>query len=145
MLTAPHWLKNAIFYGDPLFPLLRRWLPAHPWSAAAEAPYESWFLLRRPPWSLSGVLEMAKTLVTFSFVPHDFPQYHGERPISGSLFTLCTPLLVFVRNRRLDWLFGGRLPGDRGVVLDSRIRPLFTGALALDGGGNRVGVDLGLA
>jgi hypothetical protein len=107
VLTAPHWLKNALFYGDPMFPLWRHWFQAHPWSDAAEAPYEIWFALRRPPWSWLGVVEMAKTLVTFSFVPHDFPQYHGERPIFGSLFTLLTPLLVFFGGRRLYWLFGG--------------------------------------
>jgi len=112
VLTAPHWLKNALFYGDPLYPLLRRWLPAHPWSAAAEAPYATWFTLRHPPLSLSGVLEMAKTLVTFSFVPHDFPQYHGEVPVFGSLFTLCTPLLPFVgRRKRLYLLFGAAYLG----------------------------------
>jgi hypothetical protein len=111
-LTSPHWLKNALFYGDPLFPALRRWLPSHPWSAAAEAPYAIFFYLRRPPFSIGSVVEMVKTLVTFSFVPHDFPQYHGEMPVFGSLFTLCTPMLVlFGRQRRLPWLFAGAYMG----------------------------------
>jgi hypothetical protein len=111
-LTAPHWLKNALFYGDPLFPLLRRWLPARPWSEAADAPYAAWFALWSPAFSLASVLEMAKTLVTFSFVPHDFPQYHGDVPVFGSLFTLFTPLLLFVqRRRRLGWLFAGSYLG----------------------------------
>jgi len=108
VLTAPHWLKNMIYYGDPLFPALRRWLPSHLWSLAAEAPYESDFLLFRPRVTVSSIVEMAKTLVTFSFVPHDFPQYHGDLPVFGSLFTLTTPLLLLLGRRpRLYWLFGG--------------------------------------
>lgn len=110
-VAAPYWLKNVIFYGDPLFPLLRRSLPAHPWSAAAEAPYATWFTLRTPSLSLSAVLDAAKTLATFSFVPHDFAEYHGERPVFGSLFTLLTPILLFWRRRRLDWLFAGAYLG----------------------------------
>jgi hypothetical protein len=107
-LTAPHWLRNLVYYGDPLFPALRRWLPSRPWSPAANAPYESGFLLFRPPLTVSGLVEMAKTLFTFSFVVHDFPQYHGDLPVFGSLFTLFTPLLLFLRRRPLLlWLFGG--------------------------------------
>jgi hypothetical protein len=108
LLTAPHWLKNAAFYGDPLFPALRRWLPAQPWSQAAEAPHQLWFTLHHPPPSFGALLEMLRTLVTFSFEPHDFPQYHGALPVFGSLFTLCTPpLLLLGRRRRLHWLFAG--------------------------------------
>ena len=112
VLTAPHWLKNAVFYGDPLFPLLRSWLPSHPWAEAAEAPYATWFTLRSPAPSLASSFEMVKTLITFSFVPHDFPQYHGDIPVFGSLFTVLTPLVfIFRKARRLMWLFAGAYLG----------------------------------
>jgi hypothetical protein len=112
LFTAPHWLKNLLFYGDPLFPLLRRWLPSQPWTSSAEAPYAVWFNLNRPPFGWAGVSEMWRTLVSFSFSPHDYPQYHQDVPVFGSLFTLCTPLLLFLRRkRRLDWLFGGAYLG----------------------------------
>jgi hypothetical protein len=112
VLTAPHWLKNWLAYGDPLFPLLRGVLPAHPWTPAAEAPYATWFHLHRPPLDVHGLWEMTKTLVTFSFVPHDFSVYHGDIPVFGSLFTLCTPLLAFLGRRpRLFWLFAGTYLG----------------------------------
>jgi hypothetical protein len=104
--TAPHWLKNAVYYGDPLYPLLRAWLPAHPWSAAAEAPYAKWFALRHPPFGVAGLVEMCRTLVTFSFSPHDFPQYHGDVPVFGSLFTLLTPALLLL-GRRPRWRLRG--------------------------------------
>jgi hypothetical protein len=112
VLTAPHWLKNAIYHSDPLFPLLRRFLPSRPWSEAAEAPLAGWYYLARLPFDPSGLVQMAKTLVTFSFVPHDFPQYHGKIPVFGSLFTLLTPTLVLVpRRARLGWLFAGSYLG----------------------------------
>lgn len=112
LFTAPHWLKNLLFYGDPLFPLLRHWFPSQPWTPSAEAPFAAWFSLNRPPLGWAGLGEMLRTLVTFSFSPHDYPQYHRDVPVFGSLFTLCTPLLLLLaRNRRLDWVFAGTYLG----------------------------------
>jgi hypothetical protein len=111
-MTTPHWLKNAFYYGDPLFPVLRDWLPVQPWQEAAEAPYATWFSMHRPPFGTGSVLEMLKTLATFSFVPHDFPQFHGDVPVFGSLFTLATPIVFFLgRRSRLHWLFLGAYLG----------------------------------
>ena len=104
-LTSPHWLKNWAFYGDPVFPVLRHWLPAHPWAAAAEAPHRTWFTLKAPPANLSGIVDMVKTFATFSFVPHDFPQYHRDVPVFGSLFTLTTPFLFVIRKQRVTLVF----------------------------------------
>jgi hypothetical protein len=115
VLTAPHWLKNAVFYGDPLFPSLRQWLPAHPWHVAAEAPHPTWFSLHHPPLGAKSVLETLTTLATFSFLPHDFPQFHGDVPVFGFLFTLVTPLaFLFPRRPRLTWLFVGTYLGVAG-------------------------------
>jgi hypothetical protein len=111
-LTAPHWLKNALFYDDPLFPALHALLPSAPWSKAAELPYSRWYALHHPPLGLSTLFAMVQTLVTFSFAPHDFPQFHRDLPVFGSLFTLCTPLVLFVNERRrLRWLMLGSYLG----------------------------------
>ncbi len=108
VLSAPTWLRNALFYADPAFPLLRGVLPSSPWRSAAELPYAFEYPLIRPALSWSGIGDMLQTLVTFSFLPHDFPQYHGRIPVFGSLFTLATPLLLLLRReRRLLVLFGG--------------------------------------
>jgi hypothetical protein len=112
VLTAPHWLKNAVFYGDPLFPMLRRWLPTAFWSPAAETPYRAWFSLLRPSFSWAAILELSKTLAAFSFVPHDFKSFHGDVPVFGSLFTLVTPLLLLLRRPpRLVWVFAAAYAG----------------------------------
>jgi hypothetical protein len=112
LVSAPHWLKNLLFYGDPLFPALRHILPGATWSAAAEAPYRAWYALRAPVLGAEGALEMLKALATFAFVPHDFASYHGAIPVFGFLFTLLTPLLLLLRGaRRVLWLFAAAYAG----------------------------------
>jgi hypothetical protein len=113
--TSAHWLKNIVFYGDPLYPLLHSVMPSHPFHEGAAE------LLKReyphPLFSTHGPLslrlrEALKAVFTHSFVANDFPQFHGARPVFGSLFTLLLPVLVFARApRRLWWLAGGTLIG----------------------------------
>lgn len=102
LLTAPHWGKNWVFYGDPVYPLLRGHLSAHPWSAEAARQFESlqtaaW----RAPRTMEGLKESIKVLGTFSFVPHDWPSMHGTTPVFGSLFTVTVVLLPLVWRARI--------------------------------------------
>src|SRR5262249_21113051 len=48
VLTAPHWLKNWIWYGDPAYPWLRKYLAVHPWSEDAGARLAAAEALRQP-------------------------------------------------------------------------------------------------
>ena len=105
-VSSSHWLKNWIFYGDPLYPLLHNYLPARPFHEGAGP------LLDREYWNarfvLTGtfgqkVLQTLAAVPTFSFVPHDWG-FHGDRPVFGSLFTLLIPVLAFFRARRRLWL-----------------------------------------
>jgi len=108
VLTSPFWLRNAIFYSDPLFPAFRHYLPSHPWALAEGAAYQVDYALYHPVLSGASVLECLKTLATFSFVPHDFPAFHGAVPVFGSLFTVLTPLALLVTKRtRLRLLLVG--------------------------------------
>ncbi|HEY0706359.1 MAG TPA: hypothetical protein VGG33_06160, partial [Polyangia bacterium] len=105
--SSPHWLKNLVFYGDPLYPLLHKHFAAHPFHArAAEILDKSYF---PPQFALTGtplqkVLRTAAALFNFSFVPHDWHGFHEDRPVFGSLFTLLLPALLFVRAPRRLWL-----------------------------------------
>lgn len=106
--STPHWLKNLVFYGDPLYPLLHRHFPTHPFHEGAASLLEQEYFhpLFTPtgPWR-ERILQALKAVATFSFVPHDFDSFHGKRPIFGPLFTLSVPLLLFLRPpRRLWWL-----------------------------------------
>ncbi|MBN2577273.1 MAG: glycosyltransferase family 39 protein [Deltaproteobacteria bacterium] len=106
MITAPHWLKNLVYYHDPMYPVLYRYFPSRPFHRGADK------LLKNIFWSqqfmLHGsfqerVVSTVKALVTFSFVPNGWA-FHGKRPLFGSLFTLIIPLLAFLRASLRTWL-----------------------------------------
>ncbi|HEX7506855.1 MAG TPA: hypothetical protein VF550_08785 [Polyangia bacterium] len=109
-LSSSHWLKNWIFYGDPFYPLLHKYLAARPFHEGAGP------LLDREYWNarfaLTGtfwqnVLQTIAAVPNFSFVAHDW-DFHGDRPVFGSLFTLLVPVLAFFRARwRLWWMIAG--------------------------------------
>jgi hypothetical protein len=98
--TAPFWLKNLIWYGDPLYPKFSNLLHARPATPDYRVPFENWFYApgyRAPP-GWQGVREGLMAMATFSFVPHDWSTFHGDAPLFGSLFTLllaCVPFLGF--------------------------------------------------
>jgi hypothetical protein len=105
-VSSSHWLKNWIFYGDPLYPLLHKYLAARPFHEGAGP------LLDREYWNarfvLTGtfwqrVLQTLAAIPTFSFIPHNWG-FHGDRPVFGSLFTLLIPVLAFFRARQRLWL-----------------------------------------
>ena len=107
ILTASHWLKNWIWYGDPVYPYLHQYLKLHPWSADASQQFEHFYLVTQlwPPKgdTTAKLLETSKALFTFSFVPHDFEGFHHDFPTFGSLFTLTLLPLVFMRGARRIW------------------------------------------
>jgi hypothetical protein len=104
--TTFYWLKNWIWYGDPLYPSLHKYLHLHPWTRDANDLFV-WgykdFQFWRPPRSLHGMLEALKVLFTFSFVPHDYVSFHDHVPVFGSLFTLLLVTLPFFKRTRRIW------------------------------------------
>ncbi|MEO8185370.1 MAG: hypothetical protein ABI895_41710, partial [Deltaproteobacteria bacterium] len=111
LLTAPHWLKNFLWYGDPVYPMLFKHLQVRPWSADAEF----WFLdmvaaARPSPFTPQGILAGVKAAFTFAFLPNDWAVLHRDWPVFGFLFTLTLPCLLFLRGaRRIWWLYAGGL------------------------------------
>jgi hypothetical protein len=110
-ITAPHWLKNWLWYGDPAYPLLRAYLPVHPWTPETTWKLATHQALNRPgALTAAGVWAALKATVTFSFIPNDWAQLHRNVPVFGSLFTLTLPCLLFVRQaRRLWWVYAGSM------------------------------------
>ncbi len=103
---SPHWAKNWLFYGDPFYPLLHRWLPSHPFPPGAAALMEE--VLMTPQFRFTGtphqkLLDLLQIPFSFSFTTHDW-DFHGQRPIFGSLFTCLLVALPFVRARLRLWL-----------------------------------------
>jgi hypothetical protein len=104
--TAPHWLANVIWYGNPVYPMLAKYFPSHPWAAGWKGPTMD------TGWTPEGPLaarlqETVKAVFTFSFVPHDWSPFHRDVPVFGFLFTLSLLLLPFVRAGRRVWLLNG--------------------------------------
>jgi hypothetical protein len=101
--TAPHWLKNFVFYGDPLYPILHRHTTPRPWHQDASYLAEVYmtkvgtFPAER---SLAGFLDTLHALFDFSFKAYEFYEYHRDVPYFGSLFTIASLALPFVRPTR---------------------------------------------
>lgn len=107
VLTAPHWLKNWVLYGNPVYPLASKYFSPRPWFDGAEyvikygyTEYYMW----RPERSWDGVVETLKVLWTWSFEPNDWARLHGDRPVIGSLFTLLLLVLPFLRGAKRVWV-----------------------------------------
>ena len=107
LLTTPHWLKNWLWHGDPLYPILYRHLNVHPWTTDAAYQFEKLKesgLWRAKGTGLERLESLLKTLWSFSFEPHDWPEFHGAVPVFGSLFTLTIVALPFLRGVRRVWV-----------------------------------------
>jgi hypothetical protein len=107
LLIAPHWAKNWIWYGDPLFPALHEYLTPRPWHEDMPAIVErAWSsLVRRPKGTFAEQLK--ETLIAgfnFSFRSFATGRFHGKWPYFGSLFTLSLFWLPFVRGAKRTWV-----------------------------------------
>jgi hypothetical protein len=106
VLTAPHWAKNWIWYGDPLFPALHHHLTPRPWTEDMHSVVDNaWsYLTRRPQ---GGFFEQMKQTFEagwlFSFRSYTNGRFHGNWPYFGSLFTLSLLWLPFVRGAKRTW------------------------------------------
>lgn len=110
LVSSPHWLKNWIAYGDPLYPNLYRWLPAHPFFHGAAEWLPRGYWLNGANRSLSWARKLrglGRALVGFSFSPHGWAATPVGRPLFGSLFTLLLPLLFWARPRWRVLLIAG--------------------------------------
>jgi hypothetical protein len=116
LATAPHWLKNVVYYGDPLYPILNKYLPGRPFNPDVQAQIDALSKVARPGSLTSdGLLEAFKAMFTFSFVPNDWHIFHRDVPIFGSLFTLTLPCLFFLHRPR--WLWAAYLGPMAGVFV----------------------------
>jgi len=106
-VSIPFWLKNFVFYGNPVYPSLGRFFPSEPWSEAAAYKFK-WSYQEGQMWApsrdLDGLLETFRALFTFSFIPNDWPRFHRDVPVFGSLYTLFLPLLLLLKGTKRLWL-----------------------------------------
>jgi len=116
LATSPHWLKNFVYYGDPLYPILNKFFPGRPFTPDTQTQIDALSTLARPgALTPGGLLDAAKAMFTFSFVPNDWHVFHRDVPVFGSLFTLTLPCLLFLR--RPKWLWAAYLGPMAGVFV----------------------------
>ncbi|HEY5956409.1 MAG TPA: hypothetical protein VIV60_07655, partial [Polyangiaceae bacterium] len=103
-VTSTHWLKNLVFYHDPLYPLMHDVMPSRPFHAGAaqllnRIYWDHYYLPEGKGWG--RVRNVLTTIVMFPFV-HDGKLGLATplRPVHGMLFTLLVPTIPFVRKRR---------------------------------------------
>ncbi len=99
VVTAPHWLKNWIWYKNPVYPLAHGLFGGTPWTPDTSYVFD---VGRATTWAPRGdlgsrLLETCKSIFTFSFIPHDWPDFHGSWPVFGFLFTLLLLCLPFLK------------------------------------------------
>lgn len=108
LLWSPHWLKNLLWYGDPLYPLLSDHLSLRPWDAQAASYFrifQEWAVLR-PSQDLAGVIESVWAGLTLGFRVHEYG-FHGDVPTFGFLFATTLFCLPFVRVSPRAWVAYG--------------------------------------
>jgi hypothetical protein len=109
--TAPHWLANVAWHCNPVYPQLVHLFPSRPlvpgWPGTTlDHQFE---LTGTVPDKLR---EAAGAAFTFSFVPHDWWNFHRDVPVFGFLFTLTLPVLLLARGAgRARVLAAGTLLG----------------------------------
>ncbi len=117
LVSSPHFIKNWVFYRDPLYPFAQNFFK----HATPSPPHAAWdlkWLLEDPRWVPHGDLwhrlrTSFEILGTFSFKPHY--SFTRNWPSVGGLFTFSLPLLLFVRRPRWRlWL--GALAAAGGVL-----------------------------
>jgi hypothetical protein len=97
--TTPHWLANVVWYGNPVYPMLRDFFPSRPLVPGWPGMYLD------HQFELTGtftekVREAAGATFSFAFVPHDWGGFHGDLPVFGFLFTLTLPVLLLDRRAK---------------------------------------------
>ncbi|HEX5098020.1 MAG TPA: hypothetical protein VFV94_00900 [Polyangiaceae bacterium] len=98
LVTAPVWLRNLVWFRDPLYPFLHEHFPSRPWNPDAPGPIAAMqTLMQGQSLASNDFLEALKATLTFSFIPNDWFVFHRDVPIFGSLFTLTLPCLLFVK------------------------------------------------
>ncbi len=104
LVLLPLFLKNLLFYKNPVYPFLQEvftasW-PSFPGSATLAASHLADVGLRAPGTLAERIVSSLKLMLTYSIEPQF--SFAGKLPLSGSLFALSIPIVLFqARNRRL--------------------------------------------
>lgn len=99
LVSSPHWLLNAVWHRNPIYPHLGSVFPSTPMVQGIDP------TVAEKAWLPKGTTaeKLRETLVAtvrFGFESHDWSTFHQDRPVFGSLFLVGLGLLPFVARRR---------------------------------------------
>lgn len=100
IVSAPHFVKNIIFYHNPVYPFSQGLFPSTPTHEKSkffmDYAYANYPYLPKGQ-GLEKIWNAVKLFFTFSFVPHySFTKHYVSM---GSLFTLLLPTILLVRGK----------------------------------------------
>jgi len=104
LVSSPHFVKNALFYSNPIYPLAQNIFQSDPSHEKSAFFFEHLYPARR--WlpegeGLDRVWGSLKVFLMFSF--ESFYQASRKMPTTGSLFTLLLPCVLLVSRPRRIW------------------------------------------
>ncbi len=102
-LTSPYWLRNAIWYHNPVYPVATGIFPSTPWIEDAAAHQlnnkESTYWTENGT-GLHKLGITAKAMVTYQTELNTWGDLTDGQPIAGSLYFLSLLALPFIQDRR---------------------------------------------
>ncbi|MBX7078409.1 MAG: hypothetical protein K1X88_04410 [Nannocystaceae bacterium] len=106
-VASPHFVKNYLFYGDPMYPFLMGKLssafPNNPEAATLFSSNLGDPDNRPTAKGLARLTDAVANFFSFSFRPH-YVVVKQKWPLFGSLFTLLTPAVVVLKGARRIWV-----------------------------------------
>lgn len=87
LVSAPHWLKNLVWYGDPYYPILARFFPSHPLAAGVNTTRDAFFTLQGMPTG-QAARETIKEATALGLTSHDWSTFHHKWPVFFVFFPL---------------------------------------------------------
>lgn len=107
LIVAPHFLRNEIFYRNPVYPFMQDVFAASR-PRVPDGAYLVSHIFTDRNWQPQGTLfkKLSDALVlffTFSFKPHYYYEFHHNVPSFGSLFTLLLPIVPLLGRQPRLW------------------------------------------
>ena len=99
LLTAPHWLKNVVWYGDPYYPILSRFFPSHPLAPGVNTTRDPFFTLKDVPMR-EAVQQTVTEVTALGLTSHDWSTFHHKWPVFFVFFPLGVVAALMARGAR---------------------------------------------
>lgn len=107
-VTSLHWLRNLVFYGNPIYPLASRlFTSTTPWtrdSLAWHLRYSRELFVPGDARFLSKLDQYASALWGYHLDLYTWRDFTAGLPVFGSLYAISLVLLPFLRGARRLWL-----------------------------------------